>query len=97
MDGIASVLIGLGLMMRVWAWYYLREQFHHGLSLVPSRLVKSGPYKYFNHPMYIGSILLLSGVCWFSIRIAFLLLVVFHYLLRMREEDFLMGRFKLEA
>lgn len=58
--GYAS-LVGIGLWLRLWAMRTLKEHFHAGLLL--ERLAnRSGPYRFINHPAYLGLILILLGL-----------------------------------
>jgi protein-S-isoprenylcysteine O-methyltransferase Ste14 len=52
-----------GLTLEIWTALHLRDSF----SIVPQAraLVTSGPFRYVRHPLYVGYLLLYSGV-WFA-------------------------------
>lgn len=55
-DSLGAALVVGGGALRLWA----------GLHIRPSkgkRLVQSGPYAYCRHPLYLGSLLALLGLC----------------------------------
>lgn len=58
MSGI--ILIVLGLAIRFWAKKILAQDFQEVIQ-VPSKVVTKGPYRYVNHPMYLGSIIVILG------------------------------------
>ena len=56
--GLITTLFGLLL----WTWVYFTLRF--SLTVLPKakKLVTTGPYKYFSHPMYLGIILTFLGL-----------------------------------
>lgn len=55
-DVAGAVFIAAGGLLRLWSSMYVRRS--KGIALVTS-----GPYGYCQHPLYLGSILMLLGVC----------------------------------
>ncbi len=51
---VGCVLVGLGEAIRFWASGYL---------LKTKELVTAGPYRYTRNPLYLGRLLILSGLC----------------------------------
>ncbi len=75
------VLILPGLLLRFWtAGYIGRESRNPEISA--RRLVVSGPYRYFRHPLYLGNFALVAGVVvGFHPPVWTTLVVLFGYLL----------------
>lgn len=51
----------IGLVLRYWAAGHIGPVSRIPLS-APSKVVVSGPYRYFRHPLYLGNLLLAVGV-----------------------------------
>tara|TARA_R110002020_G_scaffold68553_1_gene179347 strand:- start:1263 stop:1568 length:306 start_codon:yes stop_codon:yes gene_type:complete len=65
METIIGVLLTLsGLFLRAWGISQLKNVGIINLAGTrrPTRWTLSGPYKYFRHPLYIGSIMMLLGI-----------------------------------
>ena len=75
------VLVLPGLLLRFWtAGYIGRESRNPEISA--TRLVVSGPYRYFRHPLYLGNFALVAGVVvGFHPPVWSALVVLFGYLL----------------
>lgn len=59
--GAGLFLAPLGLCLSVWSLWHLRSSFS---ILAEARCtVVSGPYQYVRHPLYLGEILTMLGVC----------------------------------
>jgi protein-S-isoprenylcysteine O-methyltransferase Ste14 len=58
LSAVGAVIIVLGLALRFWAAGYLGRA---GRNFDASRLVTTGPYRYFRHPLYFGNFLLVIG------------------------------------
>jgi protein-S-isoprenylcysteine O-methyltransferase Ste14 len=58
--GIAIVYLGMALV--VWAAVHVKAAIRGMVSPVLDRLVKSGPYKFVRHPVYLGTTIALVGV-----------------------------------
>lgn len=60
------ILVLLGVGLRAWAIWHLRraglswEQFYR-VSYPRGGLARTGPYRYMNHPCYVGSLVWLAG------------------------------------
>ncbi len=75
------VLIIPGLLLRFWTAGYIGKESRKP-EISGSRLVVSGPYRYFRHPLYLGNFALVAGMV-VSLKPALpvALLVLFGYLL----------------
>jgi protein-S-isoprenylcysteine O-methyltransferase Ste14 len=60
LQGLAVVIVGVGLAYSIWALAHLRRSF----SILPEsrRLVLGGPYALSRHPLYLGETLAAVGV-----------------------------------
>lgn len=57
---VLGAVIGIsGIVLTIWALWHLRRSFAIAVSF--SKLVKSGPYRWINHPMYCGEFMNLLG------------------------------------
>jgi len=59
--GAGLLLAPLGLVLSIWSVWHLRSSF--SIMAEARRTVVSGPYRYVRHPLYLGEILTLLGVC----------------------------------
>ena len=82
----AISLITIGIILRVIAMKTLRENFTEVIR-TPTRVIRTGIYKYVKHPAYWGSMLILLGVSILSDTAAIMLLSFFFYRSRMVLED----------
>lgn len=55
-DIVGAAVVLLGLALRLWAGAHIRPW-------KGKRLVQTGPYAWCRHPLYLGSLLALLGVC----------------------------------
>lgn len=65
MSRVAGVILFvLGMSLRFWAMFHLRRAgvLDCERIQIPTFRVKSGPYRLCGHPMYLGSVMVLSGV-----------------------------------
>ena len=89
----AGVAIGaLGLALRLWSVFTLRERYTRTLLTHESQKVeRNGPYRWVRHPGYLGSLLALNGVAIASGNgitvLASLLATCAGYSYRIRVED----------
>jgi protein-S-isoprenylcysteine O-methyltransferase Ste14 len=60
--GLASILMGLAL--GYWAIRELKKARDEWYSILPTMLVKSGPYQYLRHPVYLSLIFIWIGWWW---------------------------------
>ncbi len=58
-NGLFFIIAGLG--MRIWAAGYLGGDARTRV-LSARRVVRSGPYRFFSHPLYLGNLLLVAGM-----------------------------------
>lgn len=71
-------LIVIGHAISIWALLYLRRSF--GIFTEVRNLVRTGPYQYVRHPLYVGENFATVGFCllfpsWFNIAVTVLFLV----------------------
>jgi protein-S-isoprenylcysteine O-methyltransferase Ste14 len=59
--GAGFFLAPLGLCLSIWSVWHLRGSF--SILAEARRAVVSGPYGYVRHPLYLGEILTMLGVC----------------------------------
>ena len=59
--GAGLLLAPLGLCLSVWSVWHLRSSF--SILAEARRTVDSGPYRYVRHPLYLGEMLTMLGVC----------------------------------
>lgn len=92
-------LIALALMLDVWASFtFTRAR----TTILPHRgsaaLVSSGPFRFSRNPIYLGNLMILTGVgfvagsLWHIVLVPILALAVFHLAIK-REEAHLRARF----
>ena len=55
------IITFIGLTLWLTCYYYLKNSFGV-LPRTPKKIIKSGPYKYMNHPMYIAIFLTFTGL-----------------------------------
>ena len=61
MTGAGIFLAPLGLCLSIWSVWHLRSSI--SIMAEARRTVVSGPYRHVRHPLYLGEILTLLGVC----------------------------------
>jgi hypothetical protein len=90
-----------GALLRIWGTAYLGYLLVHDTAMRGNRLITSGPYRYFQHPLYLGlwlqglgiSILMpLSGALFFLVAFSGFLV-----LLAVTEMRFLAGRVRADV
>ncbi len=59
--GAGLLLAPLGLCLSIWLVWHLRSSF--SILAEARRTVVSGPYRYVRHPLYLGEILSMLGLC----------------------------------
>jgi len=64
-----------GLFLWFYSWYYCAKKRAWSLHERPATLVKSGPYRYFKHPLYAGALTFFIGLEIASLDLWVLLLV----------------------
>lgn len=66
MDWLGGTLAALGIGLMLWAWLNFRRWGTTPMPTgQPSALVLTGPYRWTRNPMYLGIILVLSGLVLF--------------------------------
>lgn len=61
LTGAGLLLAPLGICLNIWSVWHLRSSF--SIMAEARRTVVSGPYQYVRHPLYLGEILTMLGVC----------------------------------
>ncbi len=99
---VTLVIMLVGFALRVWAIRTLGKYFTMHLDIHDDhKVIRSGPYKYFRHPSYVGAFLTYMGTSiflhsWIS-AIAAAIILPIAWIKRMnREEDMLLGNFGKE-
>ena len=59
--GFAAVLTLGGLAVALWGLAYLRRNF--SVFVEVREIIANGPYRFVRHPLYIGEILMATGLC----------------------------------
>ena len=85
-----AFLVGLASFLRTWGTAYLRADVMRDSRVHTERLLADGPYRHVRNPLYLGNILLATGVGLMASRIGFVILAggmtVFVIRLILREE-----------
>jgi protein-S-isoprenylcysteine O-methyltransferase Ste14 len=58
--GVVVVALGMGLV--IWSAFHLRGAFLGEVAPTREDLVRSGPYRFIRHPVYLGMTVALAGV-----------------------------------
>jgi len=64
----SAVLVAAGAWVRTWGGAYLRAEVVHDVKLRTERLVADGPYRHVRNPLYLGSMLLATGMALLASR-----------------------------
>jgi protein-S-isoprenylcysteine O-methyltransferase Ste14 len=98
MGGLVLAIIGEAI--RLWSNGYIghnkvnRTQKNTGQAPI-GRLITAGPYAYVRHPLYLGTLLILAGICVAAANIIFAIIVlglfVYVYQRKMSEEESLIS------
>jgi protein-S-isoprenylcysteine O-methyltransferase Ste14 len=72
------ILVAVGMLLVIWAFLQLKKASHGEVKPVFNILVKTGPYKYIRHPVYLGLTIALIGVAlsmrsWLGLASVFIL------------------------
>ena len=59
---VGASIIALSAAIRTWATAYLRGDIVHDMALHSNRLVAEGPYRHLRNPLYLGTILMATGI-----------------------------------
>lgn len=88
---IGIICILLGFTLRLWSMRDLGKDFQEIIQ-VPSKVVKTGIYKYFKHPAYWGSMMIIGGASLISIYLGIMLTAFVFYRSRMVLENEIIKR-----
>jgi protein-S-isoprenylcysteine O-methyltransferase Ste14 len=89
---IGSVIILIGLIIRISAILTLKQQFTYTVTKIENhQLIEKGFYKYIRHPGYFGQLIIFFGIAatlsnWLSV-IGMILPVFFGYFYRIKVEE----------
>lgn len=88
--GFGAVLLILAACLRTWGTSYLRAEVMRDARVHTERLLADGPYRHVRNPLYLGNILMATGIGLMASRIGFFVLAggmtVFVIRLILREE-----------
>ncbi len=59
---LGLVIVYLGIVIIIWATWYLKKGIVGRIEPENEYLVRSGPYKYIRHPIYLGMTIALLGI-----------------------------------
>lgn len=96
---VSLVIMILGLALRTWSVYTLGNYFTMHLSIQKGhKIIRSGPYKYFRHPSYVGAFFTYLGTsvflhAWFSLILAAIILPIAWVRRIHHEEELLIEEF----
>jgi protein-S-isoprenylcysteine O-methyltransferase Ste14 len=93
---LAFALVAAGAALRTWGTAHLEVETMQDARLRSERLVVAGPYRRVRNPLYLGNLLVATGVGFLASRLGFVVLVagmgIFLYRLILREEQHLLRR-----
>lgn len=94
--GFAVALIGCGL--RIWASGYIWTNIDQPLPAAQLGLITAGPYAYVRNPIYLGAILMISGLyisfgSWIAALVAIVPTIFMHSWHIKYEEEFMVEQF----
>jgi protein-S-isoprenylcysteine O-methyltransferase Ste14 len=93
---LAFALVAAGAALRTWGTAHLEVETMEDARLRSERLVVAGPYRHVRNPLYLGNLLVATGVGFLASRLGFIVLVagmgVFLVRLILREEQHLLRR-----
>lgn len=93
----AFPLLGVGILLRGWAFSHLGSVGRTRSSEPPDGVVRSGPYGWFSHPVYAANLFLCvgltvsAGLSWGATAATGAALALFYLTLARRESDQLRG------
>ena len=90
---VGVILGSLGLGLRLWAVFTLRDRYTRTLLVQHEHTIeRGGPYRWVRHPGYLGSLLVLNGVAlssgnWITLLVSFLVtLAAYSYRITVEDE-----------
>jgi protein-S-isoprenylcysteine O-methyltransferase Ste14 len=93
--GVATAFVFLAALIRTWAGSYLHSSIIHDAALHGEQLVADGPYRHLRNPLYLGNMLLATGIGALASRVGFVVIVggmfLIVYRLILREEATLLA------
>ena len=82
---IPLLLILAGILIR---FFSIKQMGIFNLAIQDAKKIQTeGIYKYVRHPAYIGTMLMLTGICFISLQLAFLYLAFMFFLSRAIQEE----------
>ena len=95
--GLSFVYLGMAIV--VWSAFYLKKGIMGGVEPETHKLIRSGPYKYIRHPVYLGMTIAIVGIpvvfkSWMGILAVFLLFLPSEIYRAKMEEKVLSDKFK---
>ena len=94
---IGMVLVGLGLIIRIYSILTLKQYFTYSVAKVENhRIIETGLYRFLRHPGYLGQLIIFLGIStsfsnWISILVM-MIPIISGYLYRIKVEE----RFMIE-
>jgi protein-S-isoprenylcysteine O-methyltransferase Ste14 len=79
-----TMLVILAALVRSWATAYLSAKVVHDADLHSERLLADGPYRHLRNPLYLGNILMATGIGLLASRIGFVVIVLANILIVLR-------------
>ena len=79
-----ATLVAAAAWIRTWGGAYLRTEVVHDAVVRTERLVADGPYRYVRNPLYVGNLLLATGMATLASRIGGVVLILGNLLIVLR-------------
>lgn len=90
------IIIIIGIIFRLKAIEYLGVRFT--LYLQPqANLCTTGIYQFCRHPSYLGSLMIIGGISYYSSAIAVIVLAFWFFMARIKQEEYLMDSSEYRA
>jgi protein-S-isoprenylcysteine O-methyltransferase Ste14 len=89
---LGEVVFLLGMAFFIWAVMHLKGSFYGTVAPVSDEMVKSGPYRWVRHPLYLGMLITLLGIAlasrslWGVVGVVVFFLPAVVYRARLEEE-----------
>jgi protein-S-isoprenylcysteine O-methyltransferase Ste14 len=81
---LSATLVAAAAWIRTWGGAYLRTEVVHDKAVRTERLVADGPYRHLRNPLYLGNLLLATGMAALASRTGGLVLVLGNLLIVLR-------------
>ena len=59
---LGLIIVYLGMVIVIWAVWHLKKGIFGGIEPENELLIKTGPYKYLRHPVYLGMTIAMFGL-----------------------------------